>query len=101
MAGILKVISYNCRGFPKTSAKIGEKPTIGMLLQDKSIDIIGLQETFLSKQDLSCLNMVHKDFQGVGVSTTDTRDKLITSHPQGEVAILFRTTLSRCMYPLF
>ena len=101
MEGSLKAISYNCRGFPKSSAKIREKPTIGMLLQDKSVDIIALQETFLSKQELGCLNMVHRDFQGIGVSTADSRDKLITSHPQGGVAILFRTTLSKCISPLF
>ena len=58
----LNVASYNCRGFPKTASKLGTKPTIGMLLNDVKIDIICLQETFLSKQDLSCLNVIHKDF---------------------------------------
>ena len=62
----LNVASYNCRGFPKTISKLGTKPTIDMLLKDIKIDIICLQETFLSKQDLSCLNVIHRDFQGVG-----------------------------------
>ena len=83
----LNVASYNCRGFPKTASKLGTKPTIGMLLNDVKIDIICLQETFLSKQDLSCLNVIHKDFQGVGASSTDTREKLVTGHPYGGVAI--------------
>ena len=55
----LKVVSYNCRGFPKSPDKLVTKPTIKCLLEDINIDIICFQETFLSKQDLSCLNVVH------------------------------------------
>ena len=93
----LKVMSYNCRGFPKSPNKLGLKPTISNLLNDVNGDIICLQETFLSKQDLSCLNVIHKDFQGVGASSTDTRDKLISGHPYGGVAILYRTKYSKCV----
>ena len=83
MAGSLNVVTYNCRGLPKTPAKLWEKPTINMLLNDESIDILAFQETFLSKQDLSCLNVLHKKYQGIGESTTDNRDKLIAGHAQG------------------
>ena len=72
----LKVMSYNCRGFPKTPNKLGVKPTINSLLNEVNGDIICLQETFLSKQDLSCLNVIHKDFQSVGASSTDTNINL-------------------------
>ena len=96
----LNVASYNCRGFPKTISKLGTKPTIDMLLKDIKIDIICLQETFLSKQDLSCLNVIHRDFQGVGASSTDTRDRLITGHPYGGVAILYRIKYSKCVTPI-
>ena len=97
----LKVVSYNCRGFPKTAAKLWKKPTISLLLKDVNIDIICLQETFLSKQDLSCLNVIHREFQGVGASSTDTRDKLITGHPYGGVAILYRIKHSKCISPIY
>ena len=97
----IKVVSYNCRGFPKTASKLGEKPSLNLLLNDKSNDIICLQETFLSKQDLSCLNSIHKDYQGIGVSTTDGSVKLITGHPPGGVAILYRVNQSRCIKPMF
>ena len=60
------------------------------MLEDNTIDIMCLQETFLSKQDLSCLNVIDKDFLGVGASSTDLRDKLITGHPYGGVQILYR-----------
>ena len=71
-----------------------------MLLNKENIDIMCLQETFLSKQDLSCLNVIHKDFQGVGASKTDTRDRLITGHPNGGVAILYKVKLSKCITPI-
>ena len=74
----MKVVSYNCRGFPKTPAKLRIKPTINTLLNDESVDIICLQETFLSMQDLGCINSIHKDYQGIGTSTVDTRDGLAT-----------------------
>ena len=96
----LKIVSYNCRGFPKTSHKLREKPTIGMLLNNENIDIMCLQETFLSKQDLSCLNVIHKDFQGVGTSNTDTRDRIIVGHPNGGVAILYKVKHSKCISPI-
>merc|ERR1739842_187917 len=97
----LKVVSYNCRGFPKMATKLWKKPTISLLLKDVNIDIICLQETFLSKQDLSCLNVIHREFQGVGASSTDTRDKLITGHPYGGVAILYRIKHSKCISPIY
>ena len=100
MDSSLNVVSYNCRGFPKTAEKLWEKPTIKLMLEDNTIDIMCLQETFLSKQDLSCLNVIDKDFLGVGASSTDLRDKLITGHPYGGVAILYRKKHSKCISPI-
>ena len=96
----INVVSYNCRGFPKTVEKLWEKPTIKHMLDDNSIDIMCLQETFLSKQDLSCLNVIDKDFLGVGASSTDLSDKIITGHPYGGVAILYRKKLTKCISPI-
>ena len=101
MSESLKVGSYNCRGFPKTPSKLVSKPTIKLLLDNENIDILCLQETFLSKQDLSCLNVIHKDFQGIGASSTDTRDKLISGHPYGGVAILYKTKFAKCISPIY
>ena len=101
MSSSLNVTSYNCRGFPKTAEKLWEKPSIKLLLDDMSIDIICLQETFLSKQDLSCLNVIDKDFLGVGASSTDLRDKIVSGHPYGGVAILYRKKHTKCISPLF
>ena len=100
MDKLVKIVSYNCRGFPKMPAKLNVKPTVNLLLNDESIDIICMQETFLSKQDLGCLNVIHKDYQGIGTSTTDTRDGLIKGHPSGGVAILYRTNQAKNIKPL-
>ena len=83
------------------ASKLWGKPIVNLLLQDNSIDIICFQETFLTKQDLGCLNSIHNDFQGVGASTTDTRDKLISGHPPIGVAILYRIKHSKCISPLY
>ena len=74
-----------------------EKPTLSHLLQDTDNHIVCLQETFYCKQDLSCLNTLHNDFQGIGTSTTDARDNLITGHPPGGVAILYRRKHAKCI----
>ena len=82
------------------TSKLWGKPTVNMLLQDNSNDIICLQETFLCKQDLSCLNSIHKDFQGIGASTTDNREKLISGHLPGGVAILYRVKHCKSISPI-
>ena len=86
MESSVKVVSYNCRGLPKLASKIWEKPTVNHLLQDIENDFICFQETFYSKQEMSCLNTLHKEFQGIGTSTTDARDKVISGYPSGGVA---------------
>ena len=85
----MKVITYNCQG-----VNLKQRPTLSALLNDKDNDIICLQETWLTKQDLGRLNTLHSDFHGIGKSTTDIGDGLIHGHPPGGVAILWRTSLS-------
>ena len=85
----MKIVSYNCRGINKLL-----RPSLKSLLNDHCTDIICLQETWLTKQDLGCLNTLHEKFNGVGCSTTDTRDGPIIGHPPGGVAILWRATMS-------
>ena len=101
MEGVVKIVSFNCRGLPKTPAKLWEKQTVNSLLQDSENDIICFQETLYSKQDLGFLNSLHPEFQGIGVSTTDAREKIISSHPPGGVAILYRVKHAKCIYPLY
>ena len=46
--------------------EVGE---LGRLLM-KDVGIICLQETWLSKQELNCLNTLHTDFHGSGVANS-------------------------------
>ena len=101
MEELVKVVSYNCRGLPKSPSKLWEKPSVNLLLQDLENDIICFQETFYSKQDLGCLNTLHSEFQGIGVSTTDASDKLISTHPPGGVAIMYRVKHAKCISPIY
>lgn len=62
------------------------------LLVDKLLntcDILCVQETFLSKQDLERLNSLLKDFYGAGESTTDCSTKLVRGRISGGVAVLW------------
>ena len=101
MEGLVKIVSYNCRGLPKSPSKLWEKPSVNLLLQDSENDIICFQETFYSKQDLGYLNTLHSEFQGIGVSTTDASDKLLSTHPPGGVAILYRVKHAKCISPIY
>ena len=101
MDKLVKVVSYNCRGLPKLASKLWEKPTVNLLLQDIENDIICFQETFYSNQDMSCLNTLHKEFQGIGTYTTDARDKVISGHPPGGVAILYRSKYAKSISPIY
>ena len=47
------------------------------------------------------LNAIHKDYQGIGTSTVDTRDGLVKGHPSGGVAVLYRTKQAKSITPLY
>ena len=51
--------------------------------------ILCLQETWLPKQDLDRLNVLHKDFHGAGESTTDLSTRIMRGRIPGGVAILW------------
>lgn len=53
--------------------------------------MICLQETWLAKQDLNGINVLHPNYHGIGESTTDLSDRLIQGRISGGVAILWHT----------
>ena len=69
------LVSYNCRGLLKDKKKPGVRPDIKHLFKDN--EILCLQETWFAKQDLKHIKHINKQFQGVGVSTTDYSDGII------------------------
>ena len=89
----MKIVSYNCRGLPSSAQKLHHRPSVANILNNPDVDIVCLQETWLSKQDLNCLNTLHVDFHGVGAATVDYRDGLRRGHNPGGVAIMWRKCL--------
>ena len=87
------------RGLPKDGNSLYLRPDIVALLEKG--DIVCMQETWYSKQDLDILNNLHPNFSGTGVSTTDYQDGLVRGRPPGGgVAILWRKNLDHVIKPI-
>ena len=89
----MKVISCNCRGLPNNASKLHHRLCVLDILNNDDIDIVCLQETWFSKQDLGSLNTLDSDGHDTGAATVDYRDHLCRGHNPGGVAILWRTCL--------
>ena len=70
-----------------------------MLLNNPHNDIICIQETWLTKQELGNLS-IHSGFHGTGAATLDSSDALYHGHPPGGVAVLWRTSLDKYISPI-
>ena len=85
----MRVVSYNARGLRlgQTAADKARRLVVDKLLEET--DILCIQETFISKQDLDKLNSVNSNFHGAGESTTDLSLGLVQGRIPGGVAILW------------
>ena len=95
---MINIISYNCRGLPKMKKQLFVKPILIKLF--KCYDIICLQETWYSKQDLQNLNNLVDDFYATGCSTTDYKENIVYGHPMGGVAIFWNTKFDSYIKPI-
>ena len=87
----LKFITYNCRGLPRDRNSLLLRPDIMSVMADAHI--VAFQETWLSKQNLSCINSLHESFVGFGVSKVDESAGLVQGRYSGGVAIMWRKEL--------
>ena len=94
----IRLTSYNTRGLPKNSNDLYYRPDILEMLNTS--DIVCLQETWYSCQDLACLNELHQEYHGCGVSTVDLGSGLVTGHPAGGAAILWKKDIEGCITPI-
>ena len=92
MAG-LDIVSYNCRGLPKSRQQLALRPDIVKLF--KHYQIIAFQEIWYSKQNLNIINSLHNDFDGVGVAKVDESDNIVQGRYSGGVAIMWHKKFSR------
>ena len=100
MANNISIISYNCRGMPRDTNSLYTRPSLQLLFDDPNNDIICVQETWYTKQDLDHLNNLHSSFHGTGAATIDNRDKFFHGHPPGGVSILWRVEYDKCVTPI-
>ena len=70
-----------------SAADVTRRLVVDALL--KECDILCLQETWLAKKDLHNLSTLHKDFHGVGESTTDLSTKIVQGRIPGGVAVFW------------
>ena len=66
------------------------------LLCDKS-DIVFLQETWLSLQELPSLSTIHSDIYGRGISSMNDSDGVRVGRPFGGLAVLWRKTFGTAL----
>ena len=89
-----RLITYNCSGLPKHCDKLYKRPTVISLF--KQCDILCLQETWFSKQDLKLLNSLHNEFHGTGAAIIDLGDKSYHEYPPPRgVAILWHNSTDK------
>ncbi len=89
----MRIISYNCRGL-RVGDSVGDRArrtVVDKLMQN--CDILCLQETFLSKQDLGKFNSFNDNFHGAGTSTTDLTMGIVRGRISGGVATLWHKKL--------
>ena len=89
MEEFLRVSSFNCRNIKSSIDNVRQ-------LCDAN-DIIFLQETWLTFEELSMLKSVHADFYADGVTAMDTSSGLLLGRPFGGIAILWRQSIGDCI----
>lgn len=89
----ISVLSYNCRGLHLGQSAVDKARRIIVDQLLERCDILCLQETFLSKQDLDGLISNNSSFHGAGESTTDLSLGIKKGRIPGGVAILWNKKL--------
>ena len=97
---MLIVASYNVRGLPKDGNSLYLRPDIVALLEKG--DIVCMQGTWYSKQDLNILNNLHPNFSGYWYWRIDYRlpGRACPGSAARGVAILWRKKLDHVIKPI-
>ena len=90
----LNIGSYNCRGFNSL-----KRDYVSRLLESAKVDILLLQEHWLSDAQMNVLNDVGSDFLNIGVSGFDNSE-VLGGRPYGGCAIIWRSSLMVKIQPL-
>ena len=82
----LSIVSYNCRGI--------KNPIVDIKKLCEAYEIIFLQETWITKQNLDFLSIISDHHYSFGYSSIDECDELRKGRPCGGTAILWKKELS-------
>ena len=88
-AETLRIASYNCRNVNTSVDNIRQ-------LCDNN-DIIFLQETWLTDEELTELMCMHVDFYADGVSSMTPDREILSGRPFGGLGIMWRKSLGSCI----
>lgn len=87
----INTVLYNARGLRIGHSEADKSHRLVVDKLQEACDVLCVQETFLSKQDLEGLNSLLKDFYGAGESSTDLSTRIVHSGIPGGVALLWHT----------
>ena len=81
---MIKIASYNCCSIKKNIDIVRE-------LANSNIDIIFLQETFITDTDLGLLDYIHDEYESIGVGATFSDKSLasMSGRPMGGLACIW------------
>ena len=83
-----------CQKFTKQHAPVQVKDcSVYRQGKPRSYDVIALQETWLLKQELGCVNNIHEKFNSFGISSVDCENDILVGRPYGGLAFLWRNEL--------
>lgn len=87
----LRLVSYNLYGLNNGRSYLLD------LCNDPTIDVIAMQELWLTPSHLDVLNDIHPDFAGFGISAMQNKLKsgIYTGRPFGGVGFLWRRALAK------
>ena len=85
----LHIASYNCGGLRQST-----KQFIYDILDKGDIDILLIQETWLTDMNLHTLSALHDDYFSFGISSVPS-DVILTGRPYGGLALLWRKSLMK------
>ena len=94
MGRLIKIASYNSTG-------LGTDKTayVRHLCDNQNIDILFMQETWLTERNMNQLAFIHDSYMFHGVSGIKN-DELLLGRPHGGVAILWKHDLSKSATPV-
>ena len=90
MTNVLRITSYNCKHI---------KSYIDNARQLRDVnDIVFLQETWITHDELYILKSLHPDFYADGVSAMYTSCGMTRCRPFGGIGILWRKSIGTCIH---